>query len=142
MGRISGPLLDRFDLRVEVPSVSVEDLAMPATGEASAAVAGRVARARAIQRERFDGLEGIAVNADAEGDLLETICEAEPAAAGLLRDIAERFQPQRAQLSPGAARGAHHRRSGGERAGRPPSYRRSRRLSSGVLALANRAGIG
>ena len=71
LGRISGPLLDRFDLRVEVPSVSVEDLAMPAAGEASAAVAGRVARARAIQRERFDGPEGVSVNADAEGDLLE-----------------------------------------------------------------------
>ena len=47
LGRISGPLMDRFDLRVEVPPVTVEDLACPAAGEPSAAVADRVARARA-----------------------------------------------------------------------------------------------
>ena len=46
LGRISGPLMDRFDLRVEVPSVAVEDLALPATGEPSATVAVRVATAR------------------------------------------------------------------------------------------------
>ena len=51
LGRISGPLMDRFDLRIEVPPVSVEDLALPAAGEASAALAARVARARAIQRD-------------------------------------------------------------------------------------------
>ncbi|MFO1105327.1 MAG: YifB family Mg chelatase-like AAA ATPase [Amaricoccus sp.] len=91
LGRISGPLMDRFDLRVEVPSVAVEDLALPATGEPSATVAVRVATARAIQRDRFQGLDGISVNADAEGDLLETIAAAEPEAAELLREIAARF---------------------------------------------------
>lgn len=92
MGRVSGPLLDRFDLRVEVPPVSVDDLALPATGEPSAAIAGRVAAARALQRRRFADHEGMSVNADAEGDLLETICAADDGATALLRDIAERFR--------------------------------------------------
>ncbi len=92
MGRVSGPLLDRFDLRLEVPPVSVEELALPPTGEPSADIAARVAAARALQRERFEGVEGISVNAEAEGDLLDTICEAEPDALALLRDIAERFR--------------------------------------------------
>ncbi len=92
MGRVSGPLLDRFDLRVEVPPVGIEDLALPASGEPSAAVAGRVAAARALQRERFTAINGVRVNADAEGDLLETICAADENALALLRDIAARFR--------------------------------------------------
>ncbi len=92
MGRVSGPLLDRFDLRVEVPPVGIEDLALPASGEPSAVVAGRVAAARALQRERFTAINGVRVNADAEGDLLETICAADENALALLRDIAARFR--------------------------------------------------
>lgn len=92
LGRLSGPLLDRFDLRIEVPPVSIEDLALPANGAPSATIAARVAGARAIQRARFKGLPGLSVNADAEGDLLETLCDIDPAAAALLRDIAERFR--------------------------------------------------
>ena len=92
LGRISGPLMDRFDLRVEVPTVSVEDLAIPATGEPSAAIAARVARARVIQRERFAGHALAAVNADAEGDLLEAIAALTEGAAKLLADIAQKFR--------------------------------------------------
>jgi magnesium chelatase family protein len=55
--RISGPLLDRIDLRIEVPAVSASDLIRPARAEASEAVAARVAVARAIQQERFARLE-------------------------------------------------------------------------------------
>ena len=58
LGRISGPLMDRFDLRVEVAQVAVEDLARAAAGEPSAAVAARVARARAVHREELDKLLG------------------------------------------------------------------------------------
>lgn len=54
--RISGPLLDRIDLRIEVPAVSASDLIRPDRAEKSAAVALRVARARTIQRERFERL--------------------------------------------------------------------------------------
>ncbi|PZQ51198.1 MAG: AAA family ATPase [Rhodovulum sulfidophilum] len=91
MGRISGPLLDRFDLRVEVPAVSIDELGGLARGEPSAAVAARVAVAREIQRGRFAGIEGARVNADAEGALLGLIATPEPEGLALLRDLAERF---------------------------------------------------
>lgn len=92
MGRISGPLLDRFDLRVEVPAVSIDDLASAAAGEPSALVAERVAAARALQRARFEGVPGAIVNADAEGELLTAIARPEPDAALLLRELATRFR--------------------------------------------------
>jgi magnesium chelatase family protein len=52
-GRISGPLLDRIDLHVEIPAVPYERLAARAPGEPSAAIRARVAAARAIQARRF-----------------------------------------------------------------------------------------
>jgi magnesium chelatase family protein len=92
LGRISGPLLDRFDLRVEVPPVALDDLSAPAAGECSATIAARVARARAVQRDRFAGHAGVAVNADAEGELLESITALTEAATRLVADIAQRFR--------------------------------------------------
>jgi magnesium chelatase family protein len=92
LGRISGPLMDRFDLRVEVPQVAVEDLARTGPGEPSASVAARVAGARAVQRERFAGEAGVAVNADAEGDLLEAVAALTEGASRLIRDIAAKFR--------------------------------------------------
>lgn len=92
LGRISGPLMDRFDLRVEVPPVSVEDLAAAGGGEPSAAVAARVVRARDIQRTRYAGLGPIAVNADAEGELLEAVVEPTASALALLAEVTRRFR--------------------------------------------------
>ena len=92
LGRISGPLMDRFDLRVEVPQVGIEDLAQASGGEPSATIASRVARARAIQRDRFEACDGVAVNADAEGDLLEAVAALTEDAAKLIKDIAGRFR--------------------------------------------------
>jgi magnesium chelatase family protein len=91
LGRISGPLMDRFDLRVEVPPVTVEDLSGAPSGERSARVAERVARARAIQAERFAGVDGVTVNADAEGDLLDRIAALTTEAMTLLQEVAKRF---------------------------------------------------
>jgi magnesium chelatase family protein len=91
LGRISGPLLDRFDLRIEVPPVAWSDLDLPATGEASATVAARVAAARNRQAERYAGLDRVRVNADAEGALLETVAEPDAEGRALLSRIAERF---------------------------------------------------
>ncbi|MBF9034583.1 YifB family Mg chelatase-like AAA ATPase [Rhodobacterales bacterium HKCCE2091] len=93
LGRISGPLMDRFDLRLEVPPVSVSDLDLPASGDRSAAVAARVAAARQVQADRFAAL-GVAarVNADAEGDLLDTIARPETAGREMLLDAAEKFR--------------------------------------------------
>jgi magnesium chelatase family protein len=91
LGRISGPLMDRFDLRVEVPPVAFTDLDLPEGGETSASVAERVARARAIQTDRFDGVAGMRVNADAEGQILEEIAAPDAEGRALLTKVAQRF---------------------------------------------------
>tara|TARA_R110002110_G_scaffold2233_27_gene10136 strand:- start:2647 stop:4161 length:1515 start_codon:yes stop_codon:yes gene_type:complete len=92
MGRISGPLLDRFDLRVDVPPVAYTDLDLPASGDSSSVVAGRVASARRIQQTRFAHQPLMQVNADAEGDMLQEIAPLDADARALLSKIAERFQ--------------------------------------------------
>ena len=91
MGRISGPLMDRFDLRVDVPPVAFADLDLPATGEPSQAVAGRVAAARAVQARRFSGTDETRVNADAAGDALQRIAAPDAEGRRLLERAADRF---------------------------------------------------
>jgi magnesium chelatase family protein len=91
IGRISGPLMDRFDLRVEVPPVAWSDLDLPSSGDTSAAVAERVARARAVQARRFADAPQVRVNAEAEGALLEQIATPDPEGKALLVRFAERF---------------------------------------------------
>lgn len=91
LGRISGPLMDRFDLRVEVPPVAWSDLDLPATGESSATVAARVAAARAVQARRFEGHAEVRVNAEAEGALLEEIATPDAEGKDLLARVADRF---------------------------------------------------
>jgi magnesium chelatase family protein len=91
IGRISGPLMDRFDLRVEVPPVGYTDLDLPASGETSAQVAARVCAARQVQTERFAGLAGMHLNADAEGAVLDRISALDAAGRTLLGRIADRF---------------------------------------------------
>ena len=70
MNKISGPLMDRIDIQVEVQSVPFEDIADAPKGEPSAAIRERVIRARKIQEERFAGLEGIHCNAQMNSSLL------------------------------------------------------------------------
>jgi len=91
LGRISGPLMDRFDLRVEVPPVAYADLDLPAAGESSATIAARVADARARQTRRYDGVEGVRVNAEAEGAVLEAFATPDAEGKALLTRVAERF---------------------------------------------------
>jgi magnesium chelatase family protein len=91
LGRISGPLMDRIDLRVEVPPVAFTDLDLPETGESSATVAERVAAARATQTARFEAHPGLRVNADAEGRLLEEVASPDSEGRDLLTRVAERF---------------------------------------------------
>lgn len=91
LGRISGPLMDRFDLRVEVPPVAYADLELPASGESSAAVAARVSAARRRQMQRFAGHEGARLNADAEGALLEEIAAPDAEGRALMARVADRF---------------------------------------------------
>ncbi|RLL71416.1 YifB family Mg chelatase-like AAA ATPase [Paenirhodobacter hankyongi] len=91
LGRISGPLMDRFDLRIEVPAVDWRALELPAAGEGSAEVAARVAAARAVQARRFAEVPGVRVNAEAEGALLEEIAAPDAEGRALLGRVAERF---------------------------------------------------
>ena len=90
-GRVSGPLLDRIDLTVDVPPVTAADLALPPPAEGTAEVAARVAEARRIQADRAeqhgDGVPGL--NARAEGAGLETIAALDAPAAALLARAAE-----------------------------------------------------
>lgn len=91
MGRISGPLMDRFDLRIEVPPVAFMDLDQPATGDSSAEVAARVAAARDIQSMRFADHASVRTNADAQGRLLDEITQLDEESRALLLKAADRF---------------------------------------------------
>jgi len=91
LGRISGPLMDRFDLRLEVPPVGFADLDLPASGDCSQTVAARVAAARNVQANRFDAAPGLRQNADAEGTQLEEIATPDAQGRELLIRAAERF---------------------------------------------------
>jgi magnesium chelatase family protein len=91
LGKISGPLMDRFDLRIEVPPVAYADLDLPAAGETSATVAARVAAARDRQAARFSDAPDVRVNAEAEGALLETVATPDTEGRALLTKVAERF---------------------------------------------------
>jgi magnesium chelatase family protein len=89
--RISGPLFDRIDLHVDVAAVSASDLSLPPPAEGSEEVAVRVAKARAIQRERFKD-HGIRTNAEADGELLESIAKPDAAGIKLLAEAAARMK--------------------------------------------------
>jgi len=88
-GRISGPLMDRIDLQVEVPPVTAADLALPAPSEGTAQAAARVAGARALQADRARAADGAPLNSLAEGDFLEAIADLDPPARALLARAAE-----------------------------------------------------
>src|SRR5579863_2526740 len=89
--RISGPLMDRIDLRIEVPAVTASDLLLPPPAEGSAEVAARVAAARDIQSARYAaiGLANIRTNAEAPASVLERIAQLDAAGTKLLRKASE-----------------------------------------------------
>ncbi|TVV72594.1 YifB family Mg chelatase-like AAA ATPase [Sphingomonas solaris] len=86
--KVSGPLLDRIDLHVEVQAVSAADLILPPPAEGSAEVAARVAAARAIQTARYAGSR-IRTNAEADGALLDTVATPDDTGRALLAQAAE-----------------------------------------------------
>src|ERR1700751_4952591 len=90
-GRLSGPLIDRIDLHIEVPAVTAADLILPPPAEGSREVAARVARARAMQAERYAaiGLPQVRSNAAAQGPLLEELARPDAGGLALLRDAAD-----------------------------------------------------
>src|SRR5215813_6882275 len=89
--RLSGPLLDRIDLCIEVPAVTAADLILPPPAEGSREVAERVARARDLQSERYAaiGLPQFRTNAAASGPVLEDVARPDESGLKLLRDAAD-----------------------------------------------------
>ena len=93
--RLSGPLLDRIDMHIDVPAVSPADLDLPPPAETSAEIARRVAAARARQSARYAVLppdRRIRTNAEADGALLDEIATPDPAGRDLLQRAAERLR--------------------------------------------------
>jgi magnesium chelatase family protein len=88
--RISGPLLDRIDIHIEVPAVKYRDLVDRVDGESSAAIAGRVEQARGTQLERFKGTK-VHSNAQMTPRQIRKFCEPDAAGHRLLEIVTERL---------------------------------------------------
>lgn len=86
--KVSGPMLDRIDLHVEVQAVTAADLVLPPPSEGSAEVRARVSAARAIQTARY-AATGVRSNAEADGALLDEHATPDEAGRKLLMQAAE-----------------------------------------------------
>ncbi len=85
LSRISGPLLDRIDLHVEVPPVKFREISAERTGESSAAIRERVVAARRIQQKRFQDRPKVTCNARMGTRELKLFCELDETAKGLIQ---------------------------------------------------------
>ncbi len=85
MAKISGPLLDRIDLHIEVPAVKYKELASKAQGESSHQIRERVVAAREIQMKRFFGTKGMYCNANIQSKEIHTYCKLDTAGEELLK---------------------------------------------------------
>ncbi len=88
--RISGPLLDRIDIHVEVPTVSYADLAAMPTGDSSATIRARVNKAREIQHRRFAG-EGIFNNSQMNSKMLRKYCKLDDDSHALMQNAIDKL---------------------------------------------------
>jgi magnesium chelatase family protein len=91
LSKISGPLMDRIDLHIEVNPVPFNELTDKTQGENSASIRERVMRAREIQTERYKDLEGIHSNAQLTPKLMKVHCEVDAAGNALLKNAVERL---------------------------------------------------
>jgi magnesium chelatase family protein len=91
LNRISGPLLDRIDLHVEVTPVGFNELSSSEPGENSSIIRERVIRAREKQYRRFSGQTGVYANAQMDSSLLKQICRIERAGSMLLKSAMEKL---------------------------------------------------
>jgi len=92
LSRISGPLLDRIDIHLEVPAVPYRDLSCDRSGEPSAAIRERVNRARGVQQERFAKRPGVFANGHMTPRVLRKFCRTTEAAEALLRTAIARLK--------------------------------------------------
>jgi magnesium chelatase family protein len=90
--RISGPLLDRIDIHIEVPRVEYEKLSDQRLGESSEMVRQRVEAARENQRKRFDGVEGVMCNADMRPADVRKHCALDDAGSSLMKAAMNQLQ--------------------------------------------------
>jgi magnesium chelatase family protein len=91
LNKISGPLLDRIDLHVEVTPVAFNELSTTQQGESSAQIRERVIQARAIQTQRYQGLEGMYANAQMSSKILREICVLDKPSEMLLKKAMEKL---------------------------------------------------
>ena len=91
LGKISGPLMDRFDIQCEILPVGFEDMSSEQKGEPSARIRERVIKARAVQAARFSGEKGLYCNAQMDSRLLSKYAKAEPAAIRMLGEAMNRL---------------------------------------------------
>ncbi len=91
MSRISGPLLDRIDIHIEVPAVKISELARKDPGERSENIRNRVQSARKIQIRRFNDLRGIYSNADMDTKLIRRYCKIDKTGEALLNNAINRL---------------------------------------------------
>lgn len=91
MNRISGPLMDRFDLQCEILPVEVGEMSSDKPIESSAVIRERVMKARAIQQDRFEGTDGVYCNAQMTSKMLRKFAHAEPSAIKMLADAMTRL---------------------------------------------------
>lgn len=89
--RISGPLMDRFDLHIEVPVVPFSDLTKMALGEPSSVIRERVIKARLIQDERFKNCKGVYCNAQMTERMIHQYAEPDEAGLNMLRLAMEKL---------------------------------------------------
>ena len=88
LSKISGPLLDRIDLHIEVPAVNYEDLENKAKAESSAEIKKRVDKAREIQLKRYNGT-GICANSDLDASMMDEVCALDSEGKELLKNAFE-----------------------------------------------------
>ena len=91
MNRISGPLLDRIDIQIEVSPVEFDDISSTTPAESSADIRNRVIKAREIQTERFRGVKGVHCNAQMNSALLREYAQPDEKGLSRLRDAMERL---------------------------------------------------
>lgn len=92
LNKISGPLLDRIDIQIEITPLSFNDLSRTKPGEPSAAIRERVIRARQIQEERYRAFPGIHCNAQMTTALMRQYATPAPQDMNMLRDVINRLQ--------------------------------------------------
>jgi magnesium chelatase family protein len=93
LSKVSGPLLDRIDLHVEVTPVSYDELSKREySAESSADIVARVIKARKIQAARFNGHEGVYCNAQMSGRMVREVCQINQAGSVLLKTAMEKLQ--------------------------------------------------